>query len=106
MMTLEGKVAIVTGGSKGIGATIAKELASYGVKVAVNYNSSAEAAEKVVNEIKENGGECIAIQADVSYPDQAKRLVEETKEAFGQLDILVNNAGINMKKEFTEVTDE
>ncbi|WP_078409188.1 acetoacetyl-CoA reductase [Priestia abyssalis] len=106
MMTLEGKVAIVTGGSKGIGATIAKELASHGVKVAVNYNSSAEAAEKVVNEIKENGGECIAIQADVSYPEQAKRLVEETKEAFGQLDILVNNAGITRDRSFKKLSHE
>jgi acetoacetyl-CoA reductase len=106
MTTLQGKVAIVTGGSKGIGATIAKELASHGVKVAVNYNSSAEAAEKVANEIRENGGECIAIQADVSYPDQAKRLVEETKEAFGQLDILVNNAGITRDRSFKKLSHE
>ncbi|TYR79788.1 glucose 1-dehydrogenase [Priestia megaterium] len=106
MTTLQGKVAIVTGGSKGIGAAITRELASQEVRVAVNYNSSKESAEAIVNEIKENGGEAIAIQADVSYVDQAKQLVEETKEKFGQLDILVNNAGITRDRSFKKLGEE
>lgn len=71
MTELQGKVAIVTGGSKGIGAAITRELASQGVKVAVNYNSSKESAEAIVNEIRENGGSAIAVQADVSYADRS-----------------------------------
>lgn len=106
MTELQGKVAIVTGGSKGIGASITRELASQGVKVAVNYNSSKESAEAIVNEIRENGGSAIAIQADVSYADQAKHLVEETKAAFGQLDILVNNAGITRDRSFKKLGEE
>ncbi|MED3807191.1 acetoacetyl-CoA reductase [Priestia megaterium] len=106
MTTLQGKVAIVTGGSKGIGAAITRELASNGVKVAVNYNSSKESAEAIVKEIKDNGGEAIAVQADVSYVDQAKHLIEETKAAFGQLDILVNNAGITRDRSFKKLGEE
>ncbi|MBM7704795.1 acetoacetyl-CoA reductase [Metabacillus iocasae] len=106
MISLQDKVAIVTGGSKGIGAAITRELASQGVKVAVNYNSSKESAEALVNEIKANGGDAIAVQADVSYSDQAKNLIEATKEAFGQVDILVNNAGITRDRSFKKLGEE
>ncbi len=91
---LSGKVAIVTGGSRGLGRAIVEELAAQGAKIAVNYNSNAEAANEVVAQIVENGGEAIAIQANVSDFAQAQSLAKATKDAFGQIDILVNNAGI------------
>jgi 3-oxoacyl-[acyl-carrier protein] reductase len=91
---LLGKVAVVTGASKGIGAEIARQLAAEGAAVVVNYARSKEAAEKVVNEIKRGGGTAVAVQADVANPSDVKRLFAETKRAFDKLDILVNNAGI------------
>jgi 3-oxoacyl-[acyl-carrier protein] reductase len=91
---LTGKVAVVTGASKGIGAGIAKSLAAAGAAVVVNYASSKEGAERVVAEITEKGGKAIAVQADVSKEPDVERLFNETKEAFGSLDVLVNNAGI------------
>lgn len=94
MSKLQGKVALVTGASKGIGAAIAKELASQGAAVAVNYSSSKEAAEKVVAEIKKAGGKAIAIQANVAEPDSVGPLVSTVVKTFGPIDILVNNAGI------------
>lgn len=94
MSKLSNKVAIVTGASKGIGASIAKYFAAEGAKVVVNYASSKEGAEKVVTNITENGGTAIAIKADVSKATEVSQLFEETKNAFGQVDILVNNAGI------------
>lgn len=94
-MRLDGKVAIVTGSSRGIGKAIALKLASLGAKVVVNYNKGAQAAQEVVEEIKAQGGEAIAIQADVSKFEEAQRLVDEALKAFGKVDILVNNAGIN-----------
>lgn len=94
MSKLSNKVAIVTGASKGIGASIAKYFATEGAKVVVNYASSKEGAEKVVTNITENGGIAIAIKADVSKATEVSQLFEETKNAFGQVDILVNNAGI------------
>jgi len=94
-MRLDGKVAIVTGSSRGIGKAIALKLASLGAKVVVNYNKGAQAAQEVVEQIKAQGGEAIAVQADVSKFEEAQRLVEETLKAFGKVDILVNNAGIN-----------
>jgi len=94
MSKLKNKVAIVTGASKGIGASIAKYYAAEGAKVVVNYASSKEDAEKVVAEITENGGTAIAVQGDVSQESDVTRLFEETQKAFGTLDILVNNAGI------------
>ncbi len=94
-MRLDGKVAIVTGSSRGIGRAIALKLASLGAKVVVNYNRGAQAAQEVVEEIKAQGGEAIAIQADVSKFEEAQRLVDEAIKAFGKVDILVNNAGIN-----------
>jgi 3-oxoacyl-[acyl-carrier protein] reductase len=92
MSKLKNKVAVVTGASKGIGASIAKHFATEGAKVVVNYASSKEGADKVVKEITDNGGIAIAVQADVSKETDVTRLFEETEKAFGQLDILVNNA--------------
>ncbi len=92
MSKLENKVAIVTGASKGIGASIAKHFAAAGAKVVVNYASSKEGADRVVNEIIENGGLAIAVQADVSKAADVSRLFDETEKAFGKLDVLVNNA--------------
>src|SRR5580692_10227908 len=92
MNKLENKVAIVTGASKGIGASIAKHLAAAGAKVVVNYASSKEGADKVVKTITDNGGTAIAVQADVSNEADVNRLFEKTKSSFGTLDILVNNA--------------
>lgn len=92
-MTLEGKVAIVTGGSRGIGRAIAEDLAKNGAKVVVNYNSNAEAANEAVSAIEALGSEAIAVQADVSNFEQAQALAKATTEKFGQIDILVNNAG-------------
>jgi 3-oxoacyl-[acyl-carrier protein] reductase len=92
MNKLKNKVAVVTGASKGIGASIAKHFAAEGAKVVVNYASSKEGADKVVKEITDNGGIAIAVQADVSNEADVIRLFEETKMAFGTLDILVNNA--------------
>jgi len=91
---LEGKVAVVTGGSKGIGASIAKALADEGASVVVNYASSRRDAERVVAEIERHGGAAIAVQADVSRQADIERLFSETQKAFGRLDILVNNAGV------------
>jgi len=92
MSKLNNKVAVVTGASKGIGASIAKHFAEAGAKVVVNYASSKEAADKVVKAIIDNGGVAIAVQGDVSKESDVIRLFEETKKAFGTLDVLVNNA--------------
>lgn len=92
MSKLENKVAIVTGSSQGIGASIAKHFAAAGAKVVVNYASNKAAADQVVNSIISKGGEAIAIQADVSKAADVARLFQSTAEAFGKLDILVNNA--------------
>jgi 3-oxoacyl-[acyl-carrier protein] reductase len=92
MNTLKNKVAVVTGSSKGIGASIAKHFAAAGAKVVVNYASSKEAADKVVKSITENGGAAIAVQADISQEADVIRLFEETRKVFGKIDILVNNA--------------
>jgi 3-oxoacyl-[acyl-carrier protein] reductase len=90
---LDGKVAVVTGASRGIGRAIAEDLAANGAKVVVNYNASAQAAEEVVKAIEENGGTAVAIQADVSKFDEAQTLIKKAIETFGYIDILVNNAG-------------
>lgn len=92
MSKLANKVAIVTGSSQGIGAAIAKHFAAAGAKVVVNYASSKEAADKVVKDIIDKGGQAFAFQADVSDSSEVSRLFEETEKAFGTLDILVNNA--------------
>jgi 3-oxoacyl-[acyl-carrier protein] reductase len=91
---LKGKVAVVTGASKGIGASIAEHLAAEGASVVVNYASSKAGAEGVVKRINEKGGKAIAVQGDVSKPDDIKRLFAQTKAAYGKVDVLVNNAGI------------
>jgi 3-oxoacyl-[acyl-carrier protein] reductase len=103
---LAGKVAVVTGASKGIGAAIALHLASEGAAVVVNYASSKEGAERVVGEITGNGGKAIAVQANVAKQADIKRLFAETKAAFGRLDVLVNNAGIYNFAPLEQVTAE
>ena len=94
MSKLAGKVAVVTGASKGIGASIAEYLGAEGASVVVNYATSKAGADKVVNAITAKGGKAIAVQADVSSEADIKRLFAETKKAYGKLDILVNNAGV------------
>lgn len=91
---LTGKVAVVTGASKGIGAAIAKHLAAEGAAVVVNYANSASAAAKVVGDITAQGGHAVAVQGDVSKPADIERVFAETRQAFGPADILVNNAGV------------
>ena len=91
---LAGKVAVVTGASKGIGASIAKHLAAEGAAVVVNYSSSKEGADRVVSEITSKGGKAIAVHGSVAKEEEIERLFAETKKAFGRLDILINNAGI------------
>src|SRR6267143_6949948 len=103
---LEGKVALITGGSRGIGAAIAKCLAADGAHVAITYSKGADAAASVVKEIERNGGKAIAIQADAIDAEAAKAAVEKTVTTFGQLDVLVNNAGTAIPKTFEETTLE
>jgi 3-oxoacyl-[acyl-carrier protein] reductase len=103
---LEGKVALITGGSRGIGAAIAKRLASDGANVTITYTKGADAAESVVKEIERAGRKAIAIQADAADADAVKAAVEKTVTTFGRLDILVNNAGTAVPKRFEETTLE
>jgi len=103
---LSGKVALVTGASKGIGAAIATHLAAEGASVIVNYSSSKDGAVKVVTEITGKGGKAVAVQGNVSKADDIKHLLAETKKAFGQLDILVNNAGIYENEPIGKITEE
>jgi len=103
---LAGKVGVVTGASKGIGAAIAKHLGAQGASVVVNYASSKEGADKVVNEITREGGKAIAVQGDVAKKKDIERLFAETQKAFGRLDILVNNAGVYEFAPLDETTEE
>jgi len=103
---LEGKIALVTGGSRGIGAAIAKHLAAEGASVAITYTKGADAAAAVVKEIEGAGRKAIAIRADATDPGAAKAAVEKTVATFGQLDVLVNNAGTAIPKKFEDTTLE
>ena len=103
---LAGKVAVVTGASKGIGAEIAKHLAREGASVVVNYSSSKVGADKVVAEITGAGGKAVAVQADVAKKADIDRLFVETKKAYGQVDVLVNNAGIYDMLPLEQITEE
>jgi 3-oxoacyl-[acyl-carrier protein] reductase len=103
---LDGKVAVVTGASKGIGASIAKQFAAEGAAVVVNYASSKAGADRVVDEITKRGGEAIAVQANVARKAEVERLFSATKKAFGKIDILVNNAGVYDWSPLEEITEE
>jgi 3-oxoacyl-[acyl-carrier protein] reductase len=106
MSKLTGKVAVVTGASKGIGASIAEHLGAEGASVVVNYSSSKPGADAVVKRITEKGGKAISVQADVSKPQDIARLFTETKKAYGKVDVLVNNAGIYAFTPLESVTPE
>src|ERR1700719_2992019 len=106
MSKLTEKVALVTGGSRGIGAAIAKRLAADGANVAITYTKGGDAAASVVKEIERAGGKAIAIQADAADADASKAAVEKTVATFGRLDVLVNNAGTAIPKTFEETTLE
>jgi 3-oxoacyl-[acyl-carrier protein] reductase len=106
MDRLKGKVAVVTGASKGIGASIAEHLAAEGASVVVNYAASKAGADAVVRRINDKGGTAIAVQADLSRPDDIKRLFAQARGAYGQLDVLVNNAGIYEFTPLESITPE
>src|ERR1700676_2723084 len=103
---LTGKVAVVTGASKGIGAAIAKHLAAEGASVVVNYSSSKEGADRVVSEITRKGGKATAVQANVAKQKDIERLFADAKKAYGKLDILVNNAGVYEFLPLENVSDD
>ncbi len=102
---LNGKVAVITGAGRGIGRAIALQFAQYGAKVVINYRSSITQVEELLASIKNSGGEAIAIQADISKEDEAKRLIEESVKHFGRLDVLVNNAGITKDNLLMRMTE-
>src|SRR6202167_5787765 len=106
MSNLTDKVALVTGGSRGIGAAIAKRLAADGASVAITYAKDATAASAVVKAIERNGGKAVAIQADAADAGAVRSAVEKTVATFGRLDVLVNNAGTAIPKTFEETTQE
>ncbi len=106
MGTLQEAVVVITGASRGLGRAIAEEVGRGGAKVVVNYSRSKEPAQELVGRISENGGEAIAVQADVSDPDQAQSLIERTIEEFNRIDVLVNNAGINVDRTLRKLTVE
>jgi len=106
MNSLNGKVILITGSSRGIGAEVAKVVAQNGAKVIINYAGGKDAAEKVVAEINANGGESIAIQADVSVSSDVTRLFDQSIAHFGRIDVLINNAGIMFNKLIKDTLDE
>jgi 3-oxoacyl-[acyl-carrier protein] reductase len=105
-MKLAGRVAIVTGSSRGIGKAIAKLFAHEGARVVVNYSKSEKEALVVVDEIKREGGKAIHLQADVSKSDDVRRMVQRTVQEFGGVDVLVNNAGVHFAKDFFDITED
>jgi 3-oxoacyl-[acyl-carrier protein] reductase len=105
MNELRGKVAIVTGASKGIGAGIARAYGAAGASVVVNYASDAQGAERVVRDIEQSGGKAIAVRADMKKPDDVAQLFAATREAFGRLDVLVNNAGVYQFGPIEQITE-
>lgn len=105
-MRLKGRVAIITGASQSIGRAVAIEFARQGAKVVVNYLSNQQLAENVVNEIKQEGGEAIAVKANVANEQEVAEMVNKTVEVFSNIDILVNNAAIDPRKKWTEITVE
>src|SRR5947199_6813918 len=106
MNKLEGKIALITGGSRGIGAAIAKRLAAHGANIAITYTKGADAAASVVKEIERAGRKAITIQADAADAEAVKAAVEKTVATLGGLDVLVNNAGTAIPKRFEETTLE
>src|SRR5208282_2644468 len=106
MARLEGKTALVTGGSRGIGRAITLALAREGAKVALNYQSSDAKAQEVVDEIARFGGTCVLAKANLADPKEARAMVQRVAEQFAHLDVLVNNAGITRDKMLTKMTDE
>ena len=106
MTRLTGKVALVTGASRGIGQAIAKRFAVEGASVVINYNDSRQEAERLLEEISKRGGDGIVVRADVSSPDQVRAMVAKTIERFGRVDILVNNAGVLFTDTFLEAPEE
>ena len=106
MGTLKEAVVVVTGASRGLGRAIAAEMGRGGAKVVVNYSRSKEPAEELVGQISEDGGEAIAVQGDVSDPEQAKALIDRTIEHFRRIDVLVNNAGINIDRTLKRLSIE
>lgn len=106
MGRLQGKVAIVTGASKGIGAEIARQFGAEGASVVVNYASSKAGADKVVADIADKGGKAVAVQADLSKPSEIGRLFQETKRVYGRLDVLVNNAGVYEFQPLENISEE
>jgi len=105
-MSLEGKVAVITGAASGIGKAIALEMARQGAAVVVNYHSDKDPGQPVVDEITGKGGKGIALQADVSKSDEVNRLVQQVVEQLGKIDVLVNNAGIEQSSPFLEKTEQ
>ena len=106
MKILEGKVAIITGSSRGIGRVVAEQLADLGARVVINYSSSPQKAEEVVEGIIQKGGKAIALHADLSKLSDVKELFAKTINEFGKVDILINNAGLMITKPLTDVTEE
>ncbi len=106
MGTLQEAVVVVTGASRGLGAAIAEEMGSNGAHVVVNYSRSKEPAEELVGKIDGNGSRAIAVQADVSDPEQAQSLIDKTIEEFNRVDVLVNNAGINIDRTLRKLSVE
>ena len=106
MKTLESKVILVTGASRGIGAAVALKMADAGAKLIINYAGGQDAAEQTVNQIKQQGGDAIALQADVSKADEVKAMFDAAIAHYGRIDVLVNNAGIMITKLLKDTTDE